>query len=92
MNSLGVLGDLCREAEWIWRRMQSLRGCIQRCQNPRLKERLAAEMCLHRSRCLAIKASLTKIKHHLDPQSAQQYLLHELLYRCLSKTLIINQT
>ena len=91
VNTFGVLGDLCKEAEWIWQRMQSASRSIQRCQHPRLKERLTAEICLHRNRCLAIQDSLAKIKHYLDPQSAQKHLLEELLFRCLSHSLSANQ-
>ena len=83
MNSFGVLGDLCREAEWIWQRMQCLSRSIQRCQHPRLKERLVAEISLHRNRCLAIENALNEINHYLDSQSMQKPLLEELLCRCL---------
>ena len=91
VNTFGVLGDLCKEAEWIWHRMQSANRAVQRCQHPRLEERLIAEIGLHRKRCLAIKDSLTQIKHYLDPQSVQKHLLEELLHRCLSNTLSVNK-
>ena len=84
MNSFGLLGDLCREVEWIWRRMQCANRSIQRCQDLRLEERLLSEISIHRNRCQAIKTILTEINGFIEPQSVQMYLLEELVGRCLS--------
>ena len=84
MNSFGVLGDLCREAEWMRRRIECASRSIQHCHHPRLKDRLVAEISFYRVRCLAIKDSLTVISQSLDSQSMQKCLLEELLSRCLS--------
>ena len=84
MNSFGVLGDLCREAEWMRRRIQCASRSLQHCQQPQLKNRLVAEISFYRVRCLAISESLTVISQSLDSQSMQKYLLEELLSRCLS--------
>ena len=84
MNSFGLLGDLCREVEWIWRRMQCANHSIQRCQNLRLEERLLAEIYIHRNRCRIIKTILADIKCFIEPESVQMHLLEELLGRCLS--------
>ena len=86
MNSFGVLGDLCREAEWIYRRIQCANRSIKYCQHEQLKNRLVAELSFYRIRCLAIKGSLNMISHSLDSQSIQKYLLEELLSRCLSNS------
>ena len=83
MNSYGVLGDLCREAEWIRQRLQCASRSIQHCQHPKLKNRLVAEISFYRARCLAMKDSLAVISHSLDSQSTQKCLLEELLSRCL---------
>ena len=83
MNSFGVLGDLCREAEWMGRRITCASRSMQHCQHPQLKDRLVAEISFYRARCLEMKASLTEISCSLDPQSIQKYLLEELLSRCL---------
>ena len=83
MNSFGVLGDLCREAEWMRRRLQCASHSIQHCQHPKLKNRLVAEKSFYRVRCLAIKDSLTVVSQSLDSQSIQKKLLEELLSRCL---------
>ena len=84
MNSFGVLGDLCREAEWMRRRLQCASRSIQHCQHPKLKNRLVAEISFYRVRCLAIKDSLNVISQSFDSQSMQKCLLEELLSRCLS--------
>ena len=91
MNSFSVLGDLCREVEWIWRRMQCATRSIQRCQNLQLKERLVEEISFHRYRCLVIKTALASTKHCIDSQSIQKRLLEELLSRCLLKTQVLYQ-
>ena len=83
MNSFGVLGDLCKEAEWMRRRIKCARRSIQHCQHPQLKDRLVAEISSYRARCLVMKASLTSISCSLESQSTQKYLLEELLSRCL---------
>ena len=83
MNSFGVLGDLCREAEWMRMRIQCASRSIQHCQHPQLKDRLVAEISFYRARCLAMKDSLAVISHSLDSQSTQKCLLEELLSRCL---------
>ena len=83
MNSFGVLGDLCREAEWMRRRIKCASRSIQHCRHPQLKDRLVAEISFYRARCLAMKASLTEISCSLESQSTQKYLLEELLSRCL---------
>ena len=83
MNSFGVLGDLCREAEWIQRRIQCASRSIQDCQHEQLKDRLVAEIFVYRHRCLAIQATLAELNSYLDSQSIQKNLLEELLYRCL---------
>ena len=82
MNSLGLLGDLCREVEWIWRRMQCTARSIQQCQDQRLEERLVVEMSIYRYRCLSIKAALTQINYSIEAHSIQKVLLEDLLQRC----------
>ena len=88
MNSFGVLGDLCREAEWIHRRIQCANRSIKYCQHAQLKNRLVEEISFYRMRCLSMKDSLNVISHSLDSQSTQKYLLEELLSRCLSNSQI----
>ena len=84
MNSFGVLGDLCREADWIQRRIQSASRSIQDCQHAQLKDRLVAEISSYRHRCLAMQTTLADVNSCLDSQSVQKHLLEELLSRCLS--------
>ena len=83
MNSLGVLGDLCREVEWIQRRIQFASRSIQHCHHMHLQQRLAVEISFYRNRCLVIKTSLANITCHLDSHSIQKRLLEELISRCL---------
>ena len=86
MNSFGVLGDLCREAEWIQRRIQLASRSIQHCQHPQLQKRLAAEISFYRNRCLVMKTSLAEINRSIDSYSIQKCLLEELISRCLLTT------
>ena len=90
MNSFGVLGDLCREAEWMRRRLECAGRSIQHCQHPQLKYRLVAEISFYRARCLAIKGSLAVISNSLESQSTQKCLLEELLSRCLLRVQLIH--
>ena len=83
MNSFGVLGDLCREADWIQRRIQCASRSIQDCQHAQLKDRLVAEISFYRHRCLAMQTTLAELNSFLDSESIQKYLLEELLSRCL---------
>ena len=84
MNSFGVLGDLCREADWIHRRIQCASRSIQDCQHAQLKDRLVVEISFYRHRCLAMQTTLAEVNSCLDSQSVQKHLLEELLSRCLS--------
>ena len=83
MNSFGVLGDLCEEAEWMRRRIKCASRSIQHCQHPQLKDRLVAEISFYSARCLVMKAPLAEISCFVEAQSTQKYLLEELLSRCL---------
>ena len=63
LGSLGVMGDLCEEAEWIWRRMVHLRVSLQTCRHSGLGSRLRAEARLHGRRCQQIQHSLQPVSY-----------------------------
>ena len=83
MNSFSVLGDLCREAEWIQRRINCANRSIQDCQHVQLKNRLVAEISSYRNKCLLMQSTLAEINSCIESHSIQKHLLEELLSRCL---------
>ena len=54
-KTLGLLGDLCCEAEQTWRRMRSVRRCLSQCQDVGLQKRLFVEARHHAKRCKEIR-------------------------------------
>ena len=86
--TLGVVGDLCLEVQWIGLRLQAICRCLNHAQDPGLIARLQAEMNGYGKRCLEIRRSLISIKRSLCKESMQVCFLEELLYRCLAKQTI----
>ena len=87
-GSLGLMGDLCMEAEWIWRRMRQVQVSLRNCRHPGLGSRLRAEAHLHSCRCKQIKASLQR-GIVLSSEQPQRRLLNELLDRSLQQSLLV---
>ena len=90
-RTLGLLGDLCCDAEWTWRRMRAVRRSLNQCQDSGLKKRLVTEAAQHSERCSALRASLmsSQVFRHLN--SPQVQLLDELLKRTLAEQLVLEQ-
>ena len=86
--TLGVVGDLCCEVQWIGLRLQAICRCLNHAQDPGLIARLQAEMNGYGKRCLEIRRSLILIKRSLCKESMQVCFLEEMLYRCLAKQTI----
>ena len=85
-RSLGLIGDLCVEADWIWRRMRQVQVALSNCRHPGLGSRLRAEARLHGCRCKQIQAFLQQGSFLLSDQP-QRRLLNELLDRSLQQSL-----
>ena len=81
--TLGIVGDLCCEVQWIGLRIQAIRYGLGRTQDLVLIARLQAEMDGYSKRCLEIRSSLTLMQKALCKGSLQLRLLEELLIRCL---------
>ena len=81
--TLGIVGDLCCEVQWIGLRIQAIRCGLGRSQDPGLIARLQAEMDSYGKRCLEIRRSLKLMPRSLGEGSLQVRLLEELLVRCL---------
>ena len=81
--TLGIVGDLCCEVQWIGLRIQAIRCGLGRTQDLVLIARLQAEMDGYGKRCLEIRSSLTLMQKSLCKGSLQLRLLEELLIRCL---------
>ena len=90
-GSLGLIGDLCIEADWIWRRMHQVQVALRDCRHPGLGLRLRAEARLHGSRCKQIQASL-KQGSVLSSDKLQLRLLNELLDRSLQQSLLVQKS
>ena len=56
--TLGIVGDLCCEVQWIGLRIQAIRCGLGRSQDPGLIARLQAEMDSYGKRCLEIRSSM----------------------------------
>ena len=62
--TLGIVGDLCCEVQWIGLRIQAIRCGLGRTQDLVLIARLQAEMDGYGKRCLEIRSSLILIKNN----------------------------
>ena len=83
--TLSIMGDLCFEVQWIGLRIQTVRSCLDRCQDLGLIARLHAELDGYEKRYLEILSSLKMIEKSHPKGSLQVSLLKELLARCLAK-------
>ena len=83
--TLGIVGDLCCEVQWIGLRIQSICRCLDHARDPGLIARLQAEMDDYAKRCLEIRSSLSLIRKSVCKASIQVCILEELLSRCLAQ-------
>ena len=90
-GSLGLIGDLCVEAEWILRRMCQVQVSLRNCCHSGLGSRLRAEARLHGFRCKQIQASLQQ-GSVLWSDQPQRRLLNELLDRSLQQSLSVQMS
>ena len=90
-KTLGLLGDLCCEAEQTWRRMRSVRRCLNQCQDVGLKKRLFVEAHHHAKRSKEIRELIQTSSNFNHLESFQFLFLEELLTRILTEELILQQ-
>ena len=90
-KTLGLLGDLCSEAEQTWRRMRSVRRCLNQCQDVGLQKRLFVEVRHHAKRCKEIRELIQTFLSIKNPKSIQVLFLEELLNRILTEEFILQQ-
>ena len=90
-KTLGLLGDLCCEAEQTWRRMRSVHRCLNQCQDIGLQKRLFVEARHHAKRCKEIRELIQTFSSLNNPDSIQVLFLDELLSRILTEEFILQQ-
>ena len=90
-KTLGLLGDLCCEAEQTWRRMRSVHRCLNQCQDVSLQKRLFVEARQHANRCKEIRVLIQTFQGLNGPKTIQVLFLDELLNRILTEEFILQQ-
>ena len=88
--SASVLGDLCREADWIRCRLRVLRRDRSRCFNPNLEQRFALEMQALEDRCREIHGIASLVGSVGASSRVQLSLLKEIIERALLRTTASN--
>ena len=79
-----IVGSLCRETEWIWRRLIHISNSQQRCNSPKLLKRLQVEFDKHILRCYEIIHIMQLLKNKCVNKSILTLFIDELLFRALS--------
>lgn len=83
---MGLLGDLCGEAEYLWKRLATVHVALERCNNAGLRRRFSFELKVHIERCQEMKVVVSNLELLGLSQSCQFYLLKELLRRALNES------
>ena len=82
---MGLLGDLCREAEYLWKRLATVQVALERCNNSGLRRRFSSEINVHVQRCLEMKAVVGRLEVLGLSKSCQLCLLKELIDRSVNE-------
>jgi hypothetical protein len=85
-GTMGLLGDLCGEAEYLWKRLATVHVALDRCNNAGLRRRFSFELKVHIERCQEMKVVVSNLELLGLSQSCQFYLLKELLRRALNES------
>jgi hypothetical protein len=83
---MGLLGDLCGEAEYLWKRLATVHIALERCSNSGLRRRFSFELKVHIERCQEMKVVVSKLEVLGLSQSYQFCLLKELVRRALNES------
>ena len=82
---MGLLGDLCREAEYLWKRLATVQVALDRCNNPGLRQRFSSEINTHIQRCLEMQTVVNGLGVFGLSKSCQLCLLKELIDRSVNE-------
>ena len=85
-GTMGLLGDLCGEAEYLWKRLATVHIALERCSNSGLRRRFSFELKVHIERCQEMKVVVSKLEVLGLSQSYQFCLLKELVRRALNES------
>ena len=89
-GSLGVVGDLCKEVDWMTRRLKKVKLSLSSCCHPGLETRLRREADGYELRCRQILEMLsTPGSLKLPFEGPQVSLLSELLTRSLRQNCVL---
>ena len=83
---MGLLGDLCGEAEYLWKRLATVHVALERCSNSGLRRRFSFELKVHIERCQEMKVVVSKLEVLGLSQSYQFCLLKELVRRAFNES------
>ena len=83
---MGLLGDLCGEAEYLWKRLATVHIALERCSNSGLRRRFSFELKVHIERCQEMEVVVSKLEVLGLSQSYQFCLLKELVRRALNES------
>ena len=86
LRTMGLLGDLCGEAEYLWKRLATVHIALERCSNSGLRRRFSFELKVHIERCQEMKVVVSKLEVLGLSQSYQFCLLKELVRRALNES------
>ena len=90
MGSLGVIGDLCKEVDWMTRRLKKLKYSLSTCCHADLETRLRSEALGYELRCRQILKMLsTPSASRLSSAGDQVSLLSEMLTRSLRQNCVL---
>jgi len=81
---MGLLGDLCREAEYLWKRLATVQVAFDRCNNSGLRRRFSSEINAHIQRCLEMQTVVSGLEVFGLSKSCQLCLLKELIDRSVN--------
>jgi len=89
MGSLGVVGDLCKEVDWMARRLKKVKYSLTTCCHADLEVRLRREAYGYEIRCRQILKMLsTPGAFRMSSAGYQVSLLSELLTRSLRQNCV----
>ena len=83
---MGLLGDLCGEAEYLWKRLATVHVALERCSNSGRRRRFSFELKVHIERCQEMKVVVSKLEVLGLSLSYQFCLLKELVRRALNES------
>ena len=85
LRTLGLLGDLCGEAEFLYKRLATVHGALERCNNAGLRRRFSFELQTHIERCQEMKNVVRKFEVNGFSRSYQFCLFKELVNRAMNQ-------